>query len=203
MKVFSKTVLVGLSGLLLGATVILGIRFLTYHEESIHYHANFAVYINGQREAFKNKIYYTETACTLETEITPMERAHMHDGINDVVHVEDHAVTWGQFFENLGWYVGPDFIQQSDDTLYKADDTSKLNVLINGQDYTGLGALTNMVIHDKDKVLVSYGAENQKDLETQFRTIASTATKYDTAQDPASCSSNHKTTLKDRLKHLL
>lgn len=202
MKLQKKTILLGLGGILLGAAIVLGIRFATYHEEKVHYHANFAVYIDGKREEFKNPIYYTDTACSLETEMTPQERAHMHDNVNDVVHVEDYAVTWGQFFDNLGWYVGPNFIAKSDGTIYQSNDTAKLNVLINGEDYTGLGALTNRVIGDKDKVLISYGNESQKDLNSQYKTIASTAGKYNTTQDPASCGGSHETTLSERLKHL-
>lgn len=204
MKIQNRTILVGAGGLLLGAAIILGIRFVTYHEESVHYHANFAVYINGKREEFKSPIYYTETACSSATGITPKERAHMHDNVNDVVHVEDHAVTWGQFFENLGWYVGPSFIAKSDGTIYQENDTAELNILVNGQDYTGLGALTNMVIHDKDRVLVSYGNENQQELKGQYKTIASTAAKYDITPDPASCSgSQHETSMRDRFRHML
>lgn len=203
MKAINRTVAVGLSGLLLGAALILGIRFATYSVERTHYHANFALYINGQREAFTNPVYYTEIACGLETTITPMERAHMHDRVNDVVHVEDHAVTWGQFFENLGWYIGPNFIAKSDGTMYKEQNNAKLHVIINGQDYTGLEALTNMTIHDKDRVLISYGTETTKDLDGHYNSVARTAAQYDVTPDPESCSGNRKTTLKDRWQHLL
>src|SRR5215469_16416653 len=98
--------------LLLGAALVLGIRFFTYKPQSVHYHANFALYVNGQREEFKGAMYYSEVQmCTsAETAMTPVERAHMHDNVNNVVHVEDHAVTWGQFFANLGWYMGPNFL---------------------------------------------------------------------------------------------
>src|SRR4051812_3302898 len=92
---------------LLGALIILAIRFATYTPEHVHYHANFAVYINGQREQYKAAKYYTETAvCSANKIATPGERAHMHESINSVIHVHDHAATWGQFFANLGWALG-------------------------------------------------------------------------------------------------
>jgi len=76
--------------LLLGAAVVLGIRFATYKVNSVHYHANFALYINGQREEFKGMGYYTEVEmCKLDTTMVPSERAHMHDNVNNVVHVEE------------------------------------------------------------------------------------------------------------------
>jgi len=48
-------------GLVLGSAVLLGIRFFTYKPDTIHYHANFALYINGQQEQFKGPQYYEET----------------------------------------------------------------------------------------------------------------------------------------------
>ncbi len=48
-------------GLALGAFVILGIRFVAYQPpHDTHFHANFAVYINGVHEQFKEPKYYEE-----------------------------------------------------------------------------------------------------------------------------------------------
>lgn len=45
---FAKTKwFIAISCLVLRAAIILGIRFFTYKPDSTHYHANFAVYING------------------------------------------------------------------------------------------------------------------------------------------------------------
>lgn len=190
--------------LIIGAAVILGIRFLTYKPETVHYHANFAVYINGQQEQFKGQQYYEEVEmCNEDAAITPAGRAHMHDNVNNVVHVEDHAVTWGQFFTNLGWYIGPDFIEKPDGTMYKKDGNSMLHLLLNGQDYTGLGGLANTVIKDQDKLLVSFGDINTTTLQQEYKAIPSTAHHYDATQDPASCSGGHGSmTVHDRLAHL-
>lgn len=191
------------AGLVLGALAILAIRYFTYSPPQVHYHANFAVYINGQREAFKGPQYYQEVAvCTTSGITLPQQRAHMHDNINDVIHVHDHAVTWDQFFENLGWYVGPDFVQTADGTMYKADDTNKLHILLNGQDYTDLTPITNMLIKDRDRLLISYGNIDDATLQQEYKTVPSTAKHYDESQDPASCAGSEKVTASDRLHHL-
>lgn len=202
-KLQNKWVMFGL-GLTVGVLALLVIRFATYSPIQVHYHANFAVYINGQREEFKDKSYYQEVAvCSSTNNISrPEERAHMHENINSVVHVHDHATTWGQFFENLGWVVGPDFIQTADGTLYKAHDAVKLNIIINGQDYTDLQSITNLVIKDDAQLLVSYGELSSAQLATEFKTVATTANHYDHNKDPASCSGSQKITTKDRLHHL-
>lgn len=189
--------------LVLGALVILGVRFFTYKSDDVHYHANFALYLNGQREEFKGPGYYTEIAsCTLSREMVPAERAHMHDNVNDVVHVEDHSVTWGQFFTNIRWILGPTFITSPDGAVYYQKGDSKLHLVLNGQDYTDFGGLQNTVIKDNDKLLVSFGDENNASLKKQYDTIPSTAQKYDTTPDPASCGGHGAVTLHDRLTHM-
>jgi len=193
-----------LCGLLLGIVSILVIRFITYNPHPIHYHANFAVYINGQRETFDSPQYYQEvTACVLTNAITlPTQRAHMHDNINSVVHVHDHAVTWGQFFENLGWYVGPNYIENQNGTLYEENADNKLHVVLDSQDYTDVSPITNMVIKDRSRLLISFGNIDNTTLSAEFKTVPMTAAYYDTHRDPSSCSGSETITLSDRLHHL-
>jgi hypothetical protein len=194
-----------LIGFLLGFVVLLGIRFATYHHEgTTHYHANFAVFINGQREEFKGAQYYQEVSiCSAATGITiPQQRAHMHDNINDIVHVHDHAVTWGQFFENLGWIVGPNFIQTDTGKTYTANDTDKLHVIINGQDYTDLTPITNTVIKDQSRLLLSFGNVDDQTVQKEYSSVATTAKHYDETADPSSCSGDTPPTVSERLHHL-
>ena len=202
-KVLKSARYLFIAGAVLGAVIILGVRFITYKHEDIHYHANFAVFINGEREQFNRQAYYQETSmCAAGNTITPTLRAHMHDNANSVIHVEDHAVTWGQFFTNLGWYIGPDFIQNFDGTMYKESDGNRLNLVLNGQDYTGLGGLSNYEIKDKDKLLVSFGNVDSNTVNQEFKSIPSTAAKYDTQKDPASCKGHGPPTISERFKHL-
>jgi len=192
------------AGLVLGALIILAVRFATYSVSTTHYHANFAVYINGQRETFASPTYYQEVAaCAVNGPIQPEQRAHMHDNINSLVHVHDDGVTWGQFFENLGWYVGPDFIQAHGGTMYKADGDSKLHIMLNGDDFTGLAPIADQVIGDRDRLLVSFGDLTDAQLQQEYKTVPSTAKHYDETKDPASCAGQmEKVTLSDRLHHL-
>jgi len=191
-------------GLLVGAVIILGIRFVTYSKPQTHYHANFAVYINGQREEFKGPQYYEEiAACTTNGPIQPAQRAHMHDGINSVIHVHDDGVTWDQFFENIGWYLGPNFIQDDKGNMYVENGDNKLNLVLNGQNLTDLTSLSNVVIKDEDRLLVSFGDINKATLDTEFKSVPSTAHHYDVTPDPASCAGQMgKVTAADRFKHL-
>ncbi|HLG90926.1 MAG TPA: hypothetical protein VI336_02080 [Candidatus Saccharimonadales bacterium] len=191
-----------IGGLLLGVLLILAIRFFTYDAGYVHYHANFVVYINGQQEKFQGPTYYEEeTSCKATAHMTPEDRAHMHDEVYDVVHVHDRAVTWGNFFENLGWAVGKDFIQ-SRDMMYRNDGKSVLHIILNGQDLTGIGSVANKVIGDEDKLLLSLGDAGGEQLQKQYQAIPGTAREHNQEDDPASCSGPSATTFSDRLKNL-
>jgi predicted lactoylglutathione lyase len=194
---------VAVAGILLGAFAILGIRFVTYAAPAeTHYHANFAVYINGERELFSNPLIYEEiSSCKVETVemMTPGERAHLHDKVNDVVHVEDEAVTWGNFFQNIGWNANSRYLDNSSKILVN-DDTNKVTFILNGEE---INDPTTRVIDSKDRLLVSYGTSTKDELKKQYDTIATTAEKYNTTKDPASCSGGHSSGgIKDRMKHL-
>jgi hypothetical protein len=193
-----------LAGILLASLVLLGIRFANYTIPHTHYHANFGVYINGQREEFKASHYYEEiAACTVHGAIQPAQRAHMHDEINDVIHVHDDAVTWGQFFDNIGWVLGPNFIQSDNKTLYVEDDTAKLNIVLNGQNLTDLTAINNQVIKDEDRLLISFGDIDDSTLGKEYKSVPATAHHYDITPDPASCAGQAENpSVSERLQHL-
>lgn len=194
-----------IGGLLLGALLLLSIRFAAYEPEHTHYHANFAVFINGERETFnKPQFYEAVNICSTDGGITiPQQRAHMHGNINSVVHVhDDHAVTWGDFFTNLGWTVTGDLIKTDEGKLYVADDANKVNLIINGEDFTDIEAISNRLIEDEDRLLVSYGPTDQTALTTQAKAVPSTAEEYNGGTDPGNCSSHEATTVKQRLQNL-
>ncbi len=192
------------AGLLLGALIVIAIRFATYSVHQTHYHANFAVYINGQRQEFKGPQYYQEVAaCVVHGTIQPAQRAHMHDNTNSVIHVHDDGVTWQQFFNNIGWTLGPNFIQDDQSNTYTEDDTNKLNVMLNGQNLTDLTNIANQTIKDEDRMLISFGNIDTTTLQQEFETVPATAHHYDITPDPASCSGQmEQVTTSDRLHHL-
>ena len=194
-------------GLLFGAIVILGIRVAAYSPpKGTHYHANFAVYINGQREPFEGMNYYEETAATScsiseaeAPENTPMSRVHLHGNVNDVVHVEDSRVTWGNLFTVLGWNVGNDYVATRN-AIYQNNDQSKVTYILNGKKANDI---SNVVISDQDKLLVNYGNQASETVQHEYDGIQNKALKSDQSKDPASCGSHgNSTTMKDRLQHM-
>ena len=202
-RIFQSKLFFLILGLVLGALTILAIRFVTYAPTGTHYHANFAVFINGERELFKGDKYYEETAangCSINPVADPIERSHMHGGVNDVIHVHDQLVTWANFFENIKWGLGDAYLKTRD-AIYTPDADKSLTFILNGKT---VDSIAGSIIGDEDRLLISYGNANEAELQGQYDTVARTAHDVDIAKDPASCSAGDQVvTFEDRLNHLL
>ena len=75
--------------------------------EHIHYHAGFIVHIDGVKQDYSDFKYMNVKPCTEEKsestkEDKQIEKAHLHDGVGDVVHVENEDGVWGDLFKNIG-----------------------------------------------------------------------------------------------------
>lgn len=194
---FSRGILLaGLAGFFVGLLVLFGLRFALLSNPSVHHHANFALYINGERDEFKSFTFYEEIqSCSGDELNNPKARVHMHEQINSVVHVHDNAATWGHFFANLGYQLGNDFIK-TDDGLYGDSRGKQLKFMLNG---TEVDAVANRPISSGDVLLVSYGSDD-KALRRQYDSITKDAGEYNNRQDPAACAGAHELTLGERLK---
>lgn len=171
-------------GFIGGFAWLAGLRFFIAQPEETHYHSNFAVYINGEREEFDLPTYYEEVAaCTTAYHDNPKGRVHMHGQINDVIHVHDQRVTYGNFFQNIGWGIGKNYLSTLDGT-FVADDEHDLTFILNGEE---IDSITNRVIGNLDKLLVSYGSASDEELQRQYETVADTAEETNKYQDPGSC----------------
>ena len=172
-----------LIGFVAGIIWMTALRFILIKPEITHYHANFAVYINGKRETFKSFAYYEEiAACSSEYDNNPKGRAHMHDNVNSIIHVHDKRVTWSDFFANLDWTLGKNFLQ-TDQGMYQQTDDRQVYFILNG---ARVSRVDNKIIGDQDKLLVSFDTL-VADVQPQFDTIQNEAEHFDSTEDPASC----------------
>ncbi len=182
----------------LGVVVMIAVRFVAYKPKTVHYHANFALYINGQRDEFKGPGYYEEvTACMDNNSNDPKVRVHMHNNVNSTVHVHDNGATWGQFFANLGYTLSDTLVQTNNGTYISGVDGAQLTFLLNGKK---VETIANKVIGDDDVMLISYGKEDQAALQKQYDGIPRDADTYDHGHDPAGCAGSKPLTFGERLK---
>lgn len=192
-----RLILAILGGFVIGSLWLVGFRFATIKSEAVHYHANFAIFINGQRLELKSFGYYEEVnKCADETKNNPKDRAHMHGQKDGLIHIHAPAVTWGHFFANLGFALGND-VFTTEDRQYLSNENNKLTYLLNGQPVDGIA---NKLIESKDKLLINYGNQNDQQLAVFAKNIPDTAHAANTENDPASCSGGEKLSFSQRLQ---
>ncbi len=196
-----KAILILLAGLIFGFVIFAGVRlYNTRKQKSVHYHANFQVWINGSQEKFESPLYYQEiTACSKNNHSSPLHRAHMHDQKYDIVHVHDSAVTWNHFLENINVAVQPGYLHIGN-KIYTDNSESKLSLILNGKT---ISSLNSMDIKSEDTLLISYGGEDSQALQDRYGAIANKASSYNQAKDPASCSGSEEASLIKRLESIL
>jgi hypothetical protein len=172
----------GLFGL--GAARFLGVP----PPEATHFHANWAIYIDGERLDLSDQRYMEEvSSCyTVEGEVTPQSRVHMHEGNHDVVHVHHPGATWGHLAGNLGIGLGEGYLILDDGRRIFDGEAGHFTYILNGR---ALTSVQNQLIASEDRVLISYGFESLDELaEGRFSRVTTTAGEYNMRDDPATCS---------------
>jgi len=190
----SVTLLLG-AGALLGALALGTLRFsripAQVTDEGVHYHANFAVFINGTRLDFSQERYMEDIAtCKANPDVVlPRERAHLHERLGDVVHVHQPGVTWGHFFANIGFVLGDDVLVTDDDQTFVDDGVQTMTFVLNGQSEP---SIYNRVIESEDRLLISFGSETGDSvMDSRFSQVPGTASAFNGVhQDAGGCSAS-------------
>lgn len=114
-----------------------------FPEPKVHYHAGFVVFKDGKKLNFSDNKYMNFRPCTKDDkdvgeEDPQLEKAHMHDNVGDVVHVEENGSKWKDLFTNI----------------YYPIDYSKVTAYINGQKVSDFA---NQPIHPYDSAVIFIG----------------------------------------------
>lgn len=195
----NKRILISVvTGFLIGALWLTTARFVLFKNDAVHYHANFALYVNGKRDMFNNFTFYEEVqSCGSDEVNNPRIRVHLHDNNPSVVHVHDAGVTWGHLFANLGYTLGNDVLK-TDSGTYFSGSGGNLRFILNGKLVDGVA---NSTIRSEDALLIDYGTDSQNVLQSRFDQIPKDADEFNKRNDPSSCSGTKPATFTERLKH--
>lgn len=193
-----KSLTLVLSGFLIGILWFASLRLVLIQDKTVHYHANFALYINGQIDPFDDFTQYEEVqACSGNTTDNARGRGHLHKPNAHVVHVHDNAVTWSAFFANVGYGISDKAVTTTDGVFVGGQDGKNLTFILNGEK---VQTITNRIIGNKDALLISYGDEDDAAIKQRFDAIPKDAEKVNTQYDPASCSGTKPMGFKERLQ---
>ncbi len=194
-KYLFRGLIVGFS---LGILSLVVFRFVSYRPDIVHHHANFALYINGHRDEFKNFTFYEEVqACSADDKDNVKARVHMHNQVNHLVHVHDHAVTWSQFFTNLGYSLDDSAIKTDNGVFIDGKDSNKLTFVLNGEQVNNID---DRLIGSGDTLLINYGRDDEATLRRRFAEVPRDAHDANAKPDPASCSGAKDLPLVERVK---
>lgn len=196
-RIPKKLLLAACLGFACGVLWLFAIRFALVQKKEVHYHANFAVYVDGIKEEFDSFTFYEEVqSCGADEKNNPRTRTHMHDSIEHVVHVHDEAATWGHFFANLGYVLGNDLLKTDRGIFVDEENGKQLTFVLNGREVNGVA---NATIRSEDVLLISYGAEPADTLTDRYDAIIKDAAEYNLRDDPSACTGGKPLSFKERL----
>lgn len=96
--------------------IVSGGIFLAFHKQKpvqkVHYHGGFEVFKDNKQVDFSGFKYMVVKPCTTDKKEEKesdaddqMEKAHLHDLVGDVVHVERANAKWSDLFTNLKYNI--------------------------------------------------------------------------------------------------
>ena len=134
--------------------------------QPVHWHADFALYIRGERYDFNQERFISDE----EDELT--ENVHIHNPRHNVVHVHREGTTWREFFTSLGFELTDRCLKTPEGEEYCTSGTERLSFVLNGAKLDGLAFQD---ITDIDRALISFGPETDEELLAQYELVTDEA----------------------------
>lgn len=133
---------------------------------STHIHADFKVYILGNPIDFSLQKYQVKD-----------ELIHVEDGDGDVMHMHATGINLGYFFETLGMRIDKECITLETGNKYCNTGNAQFRVFLKSEDsgWEQLYYPADYVIQDLDKILVTYGAEDEESIKKQMESVTDKA----------------------------
>ncbi|MBM3898219.1 MAG: hypothetical protein FJ358_06840 [Thaumarchaeota archaeon] len=130
---------------------------------SAHYHADWALYINGA------PVTINQTKWQLKSEYV-----HMEGGIS-TIHMHAVNVPLEYFFNSLGMRLTETSLT-FDGTTYNNEGDKKVRTFVNGKEVSDL---TKYVPKSMDKILIVYGNETDAKIQEYIKTVPDLAKSFD------------------------
>ncbi|MFB6208135.1 MAG: hypothetical protein ABEJ69_02200 [Candidatus Nanohaloarchaea archaeon] len=126
---------------------------------SAHYHADFAVYINGEKFDFSKRSYQVVD-----------RRAHVEGLSDDVVHAHASGVTFGYFMETLGWGYNATALETRNNTYFEKNG-KELRMFVNEGDGWKEIEPRDYLFSDGDQILLAYGDYTKQEIKEMQKSV--------------------------------
>ena len=123
--------------------------------QPVHWHADFAVVINGQQFDFNQSGFIS----TEGGEKNPW--VHIHDPRPTVIHVHREQTTWDEFFGSLGFKLTDTSLTLPNGTNYTSGEGGTLRFFVNR---VRVDTIQFESIADLSQGLVTFGPESEEDI---------------------------------------
>lgn len=134
--------------------------------QETHDHADFAVYVRGQRLDFNRPEFLSIEGKDLSKNV------HIHAPRTNVVHIHREQTTWDEFLTSLGMAVDDTCLTLGGGEKLCNAGTETLKFFVNG---VRIDSLMFKDLGDLDRVLISFGAEDDTTVRKQIDSVTDEA----------------------------
>lgn len=134
--------------------------------QETHDHADFAVYVRGQRLDFNRPEFLSTEGKDLSKNV------HIHAPRTNVVHIHREQTTWDEFLTSLGMAVDDTCLTLGGGEKLCSAGTETLKFFVNG---VRIDSLMFQDLADLDRVLISFGAEDDATVRKQIDSVTDEA----------------------------
>lgn len=133
---------------------------------SQHIHADFKMYINGQAFDFAKPEYF------MKSSFLHVDNNQNKDDASSVLHMHAKKVPTWIFFRSIGMNLTKDSLTLADGRMLKNENGKTLKFYLNGKK---VDELEDYSFQPLDKLLISYGPENDVELDQQINSVTNFA----------------------------
>lgn len=123
----------------------------------VNYSAGFAIFTNGTFRIFTAPMYHNLSEDVFIKADNP-----------NIVHVKKSGITWDNFFKTLPFKLSKDCLTTGTKQAFCTSEKGSLEFYLNGKKEDDL---LSKEIKDGDRALITYGNENEKQIENQFQQV--------------------------------
>lgn len=145
-----------------------------------HTHADFAIYLEGEKLDFSSPEYMSES----EGEETDEDHEahghkhhpylHLHDGIGHVIHQHKPDLAFGEFLSSLGFTMTQQCLTLDSGVMVCPEGSKKWQMFVNGQEHP---LDPEFHFKDRDKILLTYGTSSEQ-IKKQLEAMTDDACLY-------------------------
>lgn len=165
----------------LAVLALLALAYLAFFQKSSpkygdeHSHADFKVYLNGQAYDFSQEKYMSGNVSGRRIDRSPF--THLHDMNGKVIHKHMGGITVGTFFSSLGMSFNSNCFSPGTGSSYcnSGSATLKMFVQHSGGNWEQNYQFEAYSFSDLDRILISYGSEQQAALQAQMDSVTDEA----------------------------